>query len=764
MHSTRTEECVTYSNFGVYERSSIIRSSVHIVHADNENKSYVSYDKPRSINLTCYDILTIPEVIPGTATGYNMSRFNLISNAMICHYICYDILTIPEVIPGTATGYNMSRINLTPGVRYYSNVIAYNYAGAHTTSTSDGFIVDHVDPSSGIVYDGLGILDKEYQNSTHFVAAHWHGFIDTESGILSYHWCVGKTTHVHRIYAKTECSVLPWNNVGLHTSASKNLSTQILQGIKIYSKVYAIDSVGRPSSIVVSDGVIIDVTPPIPEKTIHGSENLGNNTSFENTGGDDIKFVNVSSTDICTASDIYHPLSWIPSDITCTAVVSSDVNLAKHGRSYLLIRGSLYQQLEQEVNFTTDTTSGHVLGHVVYLHAWSSIHGSWSFTDPESPIVDYTWAIGYAEGGTQIQPFRSAGLMNFAFNNKVTLVHNTYIYVTAIATNAAGLRGVSYSDPILVDLTPPDIKYVNDGAGPDELAWELNEVIANWAVGDPESGILICQWAIGYHSGGSDLLPYTEVTSTTAYKVFPYSVLIGYTIYTTLKCENKAGLSSVMSSNGVKISNLPPSATSAVVQTLPLSLKEYSPRDLYLGVNDNIRLKWTGFDDHIGVERYKVFYKRDGTSELMFFPDVQDVLYAHFTKMSLTEGSHNFSVQAINKLFKRSNKATSYSITDMSSPVVDAANTLTINWINKQIVVSWDSIFTSDNAIFYEVSSGSTLGGINIIQWQETNQTSITFGIPAFVAVITGLPVYVTVTAISVGGYSSVKTGHFTLP
>ena len=255
--------------------------------------------------------------------------------------------------------------------------------------------------------------------------------------------------------------------------------------------MYAIDSVGRPSSIVVSDGVIIDVTPPIPEKSIHGSENLGNNTSFENTGGDDIKFVNVSSTDICTASDIYHPLSWTPSDITCTAVVSSDVNLAKHGRSYLLIRGSLYQQLEQvragniykvsffsshlpitdsvgankegfvqlddvkhvfliytkpcrhdghgqgssrqkiswhahtfyfkatndhanitigsmdmtteilfddlsvqEVNFTTDTTSGHVLGHVVYLHAWSSIHGSWSFTDPESPIVDYTWAIG----------------------------------------------------------------------------------------------------------------------------------------------------------------------------------------------------------------------------------------------------------------------------------------------------------------------------------------------------------------------------------
>jgi hypothetical protein len=61
-------------------------------------------------------------------------------------------------------------------------------------------------------------------------------------------------------------------------------------------------------------------------------------------------------------------------------------------------------------------------------------------------------SLGYVEGGTQIQPFKSAGLMNFGFNTNVTLVHNTFIYITAIATNAAGLKGVSFSDPVLVDL------------------------------------------------------------------------------------------------------------------------------------------------------------------------------------------------------------------------------------------------------------------------------------------------------------------------
>jgi hypothetical protein len=75
------------------------------------------------------------------------------------------------------------------------------------------------------------------------------------------------------------------------------------------------------------------------------------------------------------------------------------------------------------------------------------------------------YILGYVEGGTQIQPFKSAGLMNFGLNNDVILVHNTDIYITVIATNAAGLKGVAFSDPLLVDLTPPDIKYVYDGQG-----------------------------------------------------------------------------------------------------------------------------------------------------------------------------------------------------------------------------------------------------------------------------------------------------------
>ena len=74
--------------------------------------------------------------------------------------------------------------------------------------------------------------------------------------------------------------------------------------------------------------------------------------------------------------------------------------------------------------------------------------------------------IGTVEGGTQLQSFISVGLSTFAQNSSLRLIHNSVVYVTVMAVNGAGLRTVSYSDPIHVDLTPPVITQVFDGTVP----------------------------------------------------------------------------------------------------------------------------------------------------------------------------------------------------------------------------------------------------------------------------------------------------------
>ncbi|CAG2212775.1 unnamed protein product [Mytilus edulis] len=218
----------------------------------------------------------------------------------------HDFLILSDTLSGKTTHYNMTRLNYEVGVTYYVNVVAYSYSGVHMTATSDGFTIDHIKPTAGMVYDGIGLEDMEYQNSSSFAGAHWHGFSDTEAGIKEYYWCVGSTN------TSTECDLKPWENVGLHVSASRYLATNATQGSKMYHKVYAIDAVGLISDKVVSDGVVIDVTGPIPESLTHLDTNIVQNPSFELTKGSIISWETLSTTtDICTYTQTFHhPASW----------------------------------------------------------------------------------------------------------------------------------------------------------------------------------------------------------------------------------------------------------------------------------------------------------------------------------------------------------------------------------------------------------------------------------------------------------------------
>ena len=75
----------------------------------------------------------------------------------------------------------------------------------------------------------------------------------------------------------------------------------------------------------------------------------------------------------------------------------------------------------------------------------------------------HAFNLGTVQGGTQLQEFKSVGVKTFDTNSKIHLAHNTTVYTTVVAVNGAGLRTVSYSYPLLIDLTPPVFDYVNDG-------------------------------------------------------------------------------------------------------------------------------------------------------------------------------------------------------------------------------------------------------------------------------------------------------------
>ncbi|CAG2234222.1 unnamed protein product [Mytilus edulis] len=669
-----------------------------------------------------------------------------------------EFMLSSQPVNGIARSYVFTGLDLHDGVTYYVTLISCNSADICISDTSQGMFVDSTPPSrdtsQGMFVDstppsrGMFAVSTDHASDpdtsrnehgwmtfgSNAVYLAWLGFSDIHSQIDHYMVTVGTSYMEKNLNKDLKTKYVHVDSNTDHGDEGKvqlfKIDTVVLtQYEEVYITLWAVNKVGLRSQMIHS---AFKKTPPSYLDLVRRCD-----------------AISCEGHCVCSPQDRKCPFN--PSLGNCTDVSDAkDFNKPERVIEKVLntnVKDADYMRIGRPITFM-----------------WKDKFLKAAATIKEYKLYISSFPGGYASGGTQIQPFRSVGLMNFGFNNNVTLVHNTYIYITAIATNGADLRGISYSDPILVDLTPPDIKFVNDGLGGDEDAWEFNEVVANWDYEDPESGILFCKWAVGYQPGRIELLPYTVITAMSAYKEFPYSVLIGRTIYTTLTCENNAGLISTKSANGVKISNQPPSTASAVVETMPLSMTEYTPQINNQGVTDNIRLKWTGFADDIGVERFKVFYSKDGLSEMMFFSDVQDVLYAHFTDTTLTEGSYDFSVQAVNKLFKISNKVKANSTVDTSVPTVDNSKNLGLSWIDNKVVVSWDTIFSSDDALFYEVSSGSAQAGVNIIQWQETSNTSITFGIPASVSASTGLPVHVTVKAVSIGGHSAVKVGQFILP
>lgn len=72
-------------------------------------------------------------------------------------------------------------------------------------------------------------------------------------------------------------------------------------------------------------------------------------------------------------------------------------------------------------------------------------------------------SLGYTVGGIEVQDFISVGLNNIGISQSLQLRHNSSITVTVVAANSAGLRTVSFSDPVTVDFTPPIIDVLHDG-------------------------------------------------------------------------------------------------------------------------------------------------------------------------------------------------------------------------------------------------------------------------------------------------------------
>ncbi|XP_078578622.1 uncharacterized protein LOC144863374 [Branchiostoma floridae x Branchiostoma japonicum] len=734
-------------------------------------------------------------------------------------YFLVSLSTFPggeDIIPfgrfnlsSTTNEVLLDGLTLEPNVKYYSNVRAFNRAGMHTTVSSDGFLVDIESPTSGVVQDGLGVHDEDYQNSSCRVAATWRGFSDLQSFIHHYTCCFGT--------APGRDDVSPCADVGLRLSEAREIPCTLHNGTRYYSTVYAVDASGLWSPPAFSDGVTVDTTAPIPMEKYSFGQNLLSNPSFE---------------DVQTTGNGGLPASWLTSGIANASSPSQAIS--QDGRSYLLLLGSvsqavsttpgdkyrltfhaspvfpshtpvlsqegyvrgpgmhrvfkLYQrpshlegtQLQLDTNITwhrhvfyftaVHTVSNITIGstgvwngialdnvqvermqlgpqlpsadpnptapqpspvrlHTRFVHSWTSVHAAWDFVDPESPIIDYRWAIGTARGGTQLQTFRSVGRNTHAQNSDIRLDHGAFIHVTVVAENAAELRAVVYSDPVLVDLTPPVITDVKDGSEIADLDHQNTSVIfLYWDVRDDESGVDFCDWTIGLSPGSGELQPFVRLPSAQpAVCELTGNLTHGQTVYPTVRCTNHAGVSSHVTSDGVTIVLQPPESEHAIVQTVLSSSSYYPIRGQHQAATDAVLVTWSGFFDESGIHHYQVRMLNQDAPE---FPWTDVGLHGetHVTLSGLhlrSYSTYQVQVRAVNHVGVVSDVVFSEVVIETKEPqVVDS--TLRSWWPQPSVLqLDWTDVFVSNSSLVYEVSVGTRPGGCDVLKWVETEQTQM---------------------------------------
>lgn len=75
---------------------------------------------------------------------------------------------------------------------------------------------------------------------------------------------------------------------------------------------------------------------------------------------------------------------------------------------------------------------------------------------------------------------------------------------------------------------------------------------------------------------------------------------------------------------------------------------------------------------------------------------------------------------------------------------------------NRTLTASWKDHFKAAEPIYYEVSAGTTLGSVDIIQWQETKNTFLEFILPSKIKSVKHITGYIVVRAVSANGMTTV--------
>ena len=599
--------------------------------------------------------------------------------------------------PPKATSFMLANITLVNGQRYCIKVKAKNKAGLISSEvSSDGFVADVTSPNvrQAQVHDGNKGVDIDYQANTTALSATWDGFVDPESGIQYYEYGVSRSR-------SGTPNVSPFQSAFLNTSVT--VSGLSLSDDVYYFIVCAVNN-AELRKCRSSDGVLIDLT--LPSHGVVHDGIIEPDRKYQSS----LSSMAANWEGIWDLDSGVEKFEWSigTSEYEKTSVQGyTDAGLSTHVRSQRVLRlvsGAKYYvhlKVTNQAGAVRELVSDGVIAdgtppipsrirpgfgsqsdwkyseqeNAFYSATASSIAVYWKrFSEPESEVWYYKWAIGTSKCGTQVQPLVNIGQVNYANTTMTDLVFRSGVkyYVTVISRNKAGLVSQACSDALVFDSTPPIPGNVYVGQSSSRNGEKTfisnNDVTILWKeFEDQESGIRRCNISVLDQTGN---VVFCTMRNTSSGNVtLPGSINLTHGEYNAIvECMNNADHVSSSSLLFV-IDNTPPIETGPIIAGVS---RDHAFQ--YQSDTSSVTVSWPSFIDlESGIEKY---YFAIGTKpyqdDVVSFEDVD--LASRITKMDLGlfHGATYFITVKATNLAGLSSKISSLGLLiDTTSPLAE---------------------------------------------------------------------------------------------
>uniref|UniRef100_A0A1I8JEP6 EGF-like domain-containing protein n=1 Tax=Macrostomum lignano TaxID=282301 RepID=A0A1I8JEP6_9PLAT len=438
------------------------------------------------------------------------------------------------VIPPGNITYTFNGLQLEPGQRYFSTVTALDENGLSVSVSSDGFVLDLDNPSTGLVFNSIGHSNSKYSSDQTTLSCSWHSFFDRESYIKSYSACITSSNDA------SKCDIADWKNVKFEQRATWKGPWH--HGSTYFCRAKAVDAANRSSEAITSPGVTIDTTPAIAANRIgHRPINVGN-PSFEEGALRPPSSAPLSHI-VLAGLESVSP-RWTLQDGRAIAVRIGH-SMAVDGESVLLLFGRVSQTLTTEA------------GRRYRMQLFAS---HLPVSDPLSVTVG-----GLVSGPGMLQTFRL--FTDLGGVSSGVEWHKQIFYFTAeSAESTVSIESLSPHTGLAIDMVSVSVLNVgiadyNSTAAPVHVdsvsVRDSGTVHASWDVSDPESGISEVLWAIGTVRGGTQLLPFTQLGPANEAKA-DVRLTHGSNVYVSVLAINGAGIPRLFHSQPDLIDLTPP--------------------------------------------------------------------------------------------------------------------------------------------------------------------------------------------------------------